>query len=62
MPVVYRCSRCKNVIYVFARAGQDYYGIPTPSELAARLSGVCPYCGKALSMNIDVSKVVIKAR
>ncbi|HIP56580.1 MAG TPA: hypothetical protein EYH02_00700 [Ignisphaera aggregans] len=62
MPVIYRCSRCKNVIYTFARAGQDYYGIPTPSELSARLGGVCPYCGKTLSTNVDLSNVSIRPR
>ena len=62
MPVIYRCSKCKHVIYVFARAGQDYYGIPTPSELSARLGGSCPYCGKPISLRVDESKVFIKAR
>jgi len=60
MPVVYICSRCKKPVYIFERAGQDYYGIPTPSELYAKLGGVCPHCGKTLSTRVDPSKVVIK--
>ncbi len=59
MPVVYRCSRCGAIVYVFRRAGQDYYGIPTPSELHARLGGVCPNCGKELSTSVDISKITI---
>ncbi len=49
MPVVYRCSKCGYVLYTFSRVGQDYYGIPSPSELLAKLGGVCPSCGKPLS-------------
>ncbi|NPA96091.1 MAG: hypothetical protein GXO32_00635 [Crenarchaeota archaeon] len=62
MPIVYICSRCKSVIYRFERAGQDYYGIPTPSELSVRLGGFCPRCGKPLSTKIDLQNIEIKSR
>ncbi len=62
MPVIYRCSNCGKPIYVFLRAGQDYYGIPTPSELAARVGGVCPYCGKPIKTTVDLNSIVIKLR
>ena len=48
MPVVFRCKRCGNVLYVYEAVGQDCFGIPTPSELAARLGGKCPHCGRPL--------------
>ena len=49
VPVVYRCKHCGKVLYVFSRVGQDFYGIPTPSEVAAWFNGFCPYCGAKLA-------------
>lgn len=48
MPVVYRCSRCGCILYVFVFVGQDSYGVPTPTEVIERYGGVCPRCGKEL--------------
>lgn len=48
MPVVYRCRVCGYVLYVFARVGQDSYGVPTPSEVLSRFGGLCPRCGRPL--------------
>ncbi len=48
MPVIFRCSRCGKILYVFNRVGQDYYGIPTPSEVISLYGGVCPQCGSKL--------------
>ncbi len=62
MPVVYVCSRCGAVVYRFERAGQDYYGIPTPSELSARVGGFCPKCGKPISTRVDLSNVSVKPK
>ncbi len=50
MPVIFRCSSCGSVIYVFKRVGQDCFGLPSPTELINRLGGVCPKCGSALSI------------
>jgi DNA-directed RNA polymerase subunit RPC12/RpoP len=63
MPVIYRCSHCGTIIYRFLRAGQDYFGLPSPSELLARLgSNRCPVCGKPLSTNVELSKIEISVR
>jgi len=48
MPVIYRCARCGAVLYTFRRAGQDYFGLPSPTELGMRL-GRCPRCGHVIS-------------
>lgn len=48
MPVVYRCKHCGTVLHVFFKVGQDYYGIPTPSEVISLFGGVCPKCGARL--------------
>ncbi len=50
MPVIFRCSACGSVIYVFKRVGQDCFGLPSPTELINRLGGVCPNCGNTLSV------------
>gem|GEM_PF-404598 len=62
MPVVFICSNCGHVLYVFNRAGQDYYGIPTPSELSSRIGGVCPYCGKTIVLKPSLSNIGIRIR
>ena len=59
MPIVYRCSKCGKIIYVFWKVGQNYYGVPTPSELASMCGGICPYCGKPLNTKPDISDVKI---
>ncbi|MCS7098836.1 MAG: hypothetical protein RMH84_05385 [Sulfolobales archaeon] len=48
MPVIYRCSSCSYILYEFLKVGQDSYGLPTPSELLARIGSRCPSCGKKL--------------
>jgi len=60
MPIVYRCSKCGKVLYVFEFVGQDYFGIPSPSELHAKLGGLCPYCGKPLSNKVDPRKITVR--
>lgn len=50
MPVIFRCSKCGKILYVFNRVGQDYYGIPTPSEVISLYGGVCPHCGSRLKI------------
>jgi len=47
--VIYKCKGCGSIVYRFERVGQDCYGLPTPSELAARFDGSCPVCGRQLS-------------
>ncbi|GEM_PF-1016751 len=60
MPVVYRCTKCGAIIYTFLRAGQDYYGVPSPSELIVRIASTCPSCGKILEKMVDISRIEIK--
>ncbi len=48
MPVVYRCKNCGFVLHVFQHVGQDFYGVPSPSEISSWYSGVCPKCGHRL--------------
>ena len=50
MPVIFRCSKCGKILYVFNRVGQDYFGIPTPSEVISLYGGVCPQCGSRLKI------------
>lgn len=59
MPVIYRCSKCGGVIYSFVRAGQDYYGVPSPSELMVRIGGICPNCGRAIEPKVYLENVSI---
>ncbi len=46
--IYYVCRSCNVVIYKFVRVGQDSFGLPTPSELRARVSVRCPRCGREL--------------
>ena len=48
MPVVYVCKECGFILYRFERVGQDYYGMPTPSEIMNWYGGVCPKCNSKL--------------
>ncbi|MEM1961758.1 MAG: hypothetical protein QXY48_01575 [Sulfolobales archaeon] len=50
LPVVYRCGSCHHVLYEFLKVGQDSYGLPTPSELIAKIGDHCPNCGKKLRL------------
>ncbi len=45
MPVIYRCRDCGAVLHVFEYVGQDFYGVPSPSEVALWRGGFCPKCG-----------------
>jgi len=49
MPVIYACKHCGFILYRFEKVGQDYYGIPTPSEIINWYGGVCPRCNSRLS-------------
>ncbi|MCC6023021.1 MAG: hypothetical protein QXH99_07450 [Sulfolobales archaeon] len=61
MPVIYRCSHCGNVLYSFEKVGQDFYGLPTPSELSIKLGGKCSKCGNLLGRpKLDSIKVFTK--
>jgi len=59
LPVVYRCGSCNYVLYEFLKVGQDSYGLPTPSELIAKIGDHCPNCGRKLKLpameNIRIS-------
>ena len=48
MPIVYRCKVCGFILHVFARVGQNSYGVPTPGELISQYGGMCPRCGHQL--------------
>lgn len=60
MPVIYKCIKCGATIFAFLRAGQDYYGIPSPSELFIRVGNKCPKCGRNLDRHVDLNRVNIK--
>ncbi|MEM1559948.1 MAG: hypothetical protein QXZ41_06300 [Ignisphaera sp.] len=60
MPVIYRCIKCGATVFAFLRAGQDYYGVPSPSELFVRVGSRCPKCGRDLNRHIDLAQVNIK--
>lgn len=45
LAVIFRCKNCGTVLFKFSRVGQDFYGLPTPEELRARIGGRCPSCG-----------------
>lgn len=49
MSVIYKCRSCGFILYKFERVGQDYYGIPTPSEIMNWYGGVCPRCNMKLN-------------
>jgi len=57
VPIVFRCRNCGHVIYVFRHVGQDYFGIPTPSELVNRVTMVCPRCGRVLTTRVRLEDV-----
>ncbi|MEM1878073.1 MAG: hypothetical protein QW669_04310, partial [Desulfurococcaceae archaeon] len=40
--------KCGEVLWLFRKVGQDYYGIPTPDEII-RSRGVCPRCKNILT-------------
>ncbi len=50
MPIVYKCKNCGFVLHVFEHVGQDFYGVPSPSEIASWYGGVCPRCGHKLGV------------
>ncbi len=50
MPIRYVCKHCGYVIWEFKQVGQDYFGIPTPSEIMLATGGICPNCKRELSI------------
>ncbi len=48
MPVRYRCRHCGAVLWEFKYVGQDYYGLPSPSEVMNVYGGICPVCKREL--------------
>ncbi len=60
MPVYYVCKSCNLMIYKF-RVGQDFFGLPTPSELRARITVKCPRCGRELGVP-SVNDILILKR
>jgi len=62
MPVIYRCKKCGFILYDSRHPEKytnRYYGIPTPSEVAAWYNGRCPRCGKPLSTKPDLFKDIV---
>jgi DNA-directed RNA polymerase subunit RPC12/RpoP len=51
LPVIYRCRNCGHVLFEFLVVGQDSYGLPTPSELIAKIGDTCPRCGNKLRIS-----------
>jgi len=68
MPVIYLCRNCGFILYRFERVGQDYYGLPTPSEIMNWYGGVCPKCNSRLkkptlsSIKVDYKGKIITLR
>lgn len=59
MPVIYKCGTCGFILYSFEKVGQDFYGMPTPSELATKLGGKCVKCGSTLGVpKLDNIKIL----
>jgi DNA-directed RNA polymerase subunit RPC12/RpoP len=50
VPIVYKCRNCGFTLHVFDHVGQDFYGVPSPSEIASWYGGVCPKCGHRLGV------------
>ncbi len=50
MVVIYRCKNCGFILHKFVRVGQDFYGLPTPTELITKYNGRCPNCGSKLKV------------
>ncbi|MCS7128483.1 MAG: hypothetical protein N3E36_04995 [Sulfolobales archaeon] len=61
MPVKYVCHNCGHILWEFTRVGQDYYGMPTPSEVYNAYGGICPSCKRSLKKPSEAS-VSIRAR
>jgi len=59
MSVIYKCRRCGFILYRFEHVGQDYYGIPTPSEIMNWYGGVCPRCNAKLEKPASSNIVII---
>ena len=62
MPIIYKCKNCGYVLYDsrnWKKYTNRYYGIPTPSEVAAWYGGHCPNCGKPLNTKPDPVKDVV---
>jgi len=60
MPIVYRCQKCGCILDVYARVGQDPYGVRTPSEIAARYGGICPCCGRRLNSRPSFTDITVE--
>lgn len=65
LPIKYVCRNCGEILWIFKRVGQDYYGIPTPDEII-RSRGVCPRCKNVLTPprleDIVISKAEIELK
>jgi len=48
MPVRYLCRHCGAILWEFKHVGQDYYGLPTPTEVINVYGGICPNCKREL--------------
>jgi len=62
MAVIYKCKRCGYVLYDSRypeRYAGIYFGLPTPSEVAAWYGGRCPRCGRILSTDPGLKDVSV---
>ncbi len=62
MVVIFRCRNCGAILFRFSRVGQDFYGLPTPDELKARIGGRCPRCGSIPGRPTPDSIIVLASR
>jgi hypothetical protein len=63
LSIVYRYSKCSSIITVYSGDDELLYEIPSSSGVIKKyLGGKCPVCGKLLSTDIILSKIVIEVR
>lgn len=61
MPAKYMCRGCGETIYIYRPAKNDNFGLPTPSELLARLGiSRCPRCGRELGAPRSHLDVIVR--
>ncbi len=63
MPVMYRCSNCKKLLYYYITGiNDDATGMRSINDVITLYMGICPYCGKPLSKDkLYINSMDIKA-
>uniref|UniRef100_A0A7C5TJZ6 Uncharacterized protein n=1 Tax=Ignisphaera aggregans TaxID=334771 RepID=A0A7C5TJZ6_9CREN len=54
MPIMYRCSNCGKLLYYYITGfNDDSTGMRSVNDIINLYMGICPYCGKSLSISKD---------